>query len=107
LDLWQLSLRSSEPAEQDQDQHDNENETEAAATVITGAVERSAAEAAKAPEQYDDQNDEQDGSNRHRHDLRSQVVHMSDLPSGIDVSRSMSGIGLYAMAVDVSRNGKQ
>ena len=64
LDLWQFNLRSSEPAEQDQDQHDNENETEAAATVITGAVERFAAEAAKAPEQYDDQNDEQDGSNR-------------------------------------------
>jgi CRP-like cAMP-binding protein len=41
----------SEPAEQYQDQHDNENKAEPAAAVITGAVERAAAETAKAAEQ--------------------------------------------------------
>src|SRR5579863_594881 len=52
-------------SEQNQDQHDNEYEAEPAATVVAGPIKRAAPEPAKAPEQRDYQNDEQDGSERH------------------------------------------
>jgi ferritin-like metal-binding protein YciE len=54
-----------EPAEQDQDQHDNQHEADAATAVIAGAVERTATNAAKAAEQDDNQDDEQNCSERH------------------------------------------
>jgi hypothetical protein len=57
-----LRRGGSKLAEQNQDQQDNDYEAEAAATVVTGPVERAAPEAAKAPEQQDYQNDEQDDS---------------------------------------------
>src|SRR5471030_292883 len=57
---------NSKLAEQNQDQHDNEYEAESAAAVVTGPIEGAAPEPAKAPEQRDYQNDEQDGSKRHR-----------------------------------------
>jgi len=55
---WRLGI--SRLAEQNQDQHDNEYEAEPAAIVVAGPIESAAAEPAKAPDQRDYQNDEQD-----------------------------------------------
>jgi hypothetical protein len=52
----------SKPAEQNQDKHDKEYEAETATTVVAGPIEEAAPEPAKAPEQRDYQNDEEDGS---------------------------------------------
>jgi hypothetical protein len=54
--------RSLKFTEQDQDEDDNEYEAEPASTIVTGPVEGAAPKAAKASEQCDYQNDEQDGS---------------------------------------------
>src|ERR1700722_4318403 len=57
--------QESKPSEQKQDQQDNHNKAEAAAAIIPGAVERSAADAAEAAEQSDNENDQDDSSDRH------------------------------------------
>ena len=57
-----LRFRNSESSEQQQYQQDNDDEAEAAAAVITGAVERSAANTAKTAEQGDNENNENDCS---------------------------------------------
>ena len=44
------TLRESKPSEQQQNQQNNDDQTEAAAAVISGAVERPAANTAKAAE---------------------------------------------------------
>ena len=56
---------ASKPAEDDQDQHDNENEAEPASPIIAGPIERAAADSAKASEQRDYEDDEEDSSERH------------------------------------------
>ncbi len=52
----------SKPAEQNQDKHDKEYEAESATTVVAGSIEEAAPKPAKATEQCDYQNDEEDGS---------------------------------------------
>jgi len=60
-------------SEQKQDQQDDDHQSEAATTVVSGAIERTAANAAKAAEQGNHQNDQYDRSDRHRF-LRSRPV---------------------------------
>src|SRR5882757_1739527 len=48
--------------QQQQDQQDDDHEAEAAAAIVTGAVERSAADAAEATEQCDDEDNKNDRS---------------------------------------------
>jgi hypothetical protein len=55
----------SNPAEQNQDQKDNDHEAQAATAVIAGPVEWAAAKSAETAKQDDDQDDEQNGSDRH------------------------------------------
>jgi hypothetical protein len=55
----------SNPAEQNQDQKHNDNEAEAATAVIAGPIKWTAAESAEPAKQDDDQDDEQNGSDRH------------------------------------------
>src|SRR3569833_634276 len=55
-----------EPPEQQEDQQDHDDEAETATTIIAGAVERTAADARKAAEQRDHENDQDDGSDRHK-----------------------------------------
>jgi hypothetical protein len=54
--------RRPEACRANQDRHDYEYAAEPAATVIAGPVQRTAPETAKASEQHDYQNNEQDGS---------------------------------------------
>jgi hypothetical protein len=46
-----------QPAKQKKDQQDHDHQTEAAAAIIAGAVKRTAADAAKATKQSDNQDD--------------------------------------------------
>jgi hypothetical protein len=59
------SLAYSNPAEQNQDQKDDNHEAQSAAAVVAGAVEWTAAKPAETSKQDDDQNDEQNGADRH------------------------------------------
>ena len=52
----------SNPSEQQQDQQDHDDEPKAAAAIISGAVKRSAANAAEAAQQCDNKNNENDRS---------------------------------------------
>ena len=52
----------SKPSEQQQYQQDDDDEPEAAAAIVSGAIERPAANAAKAAKQGDNKNDEYDRS---------------------------------------------
>lgn len=49
-------------SEQNKDEQDYDHESKSAAAIIAGAIERTAANAAKAPEKGDDQNDQYYGS---------------------------------------------
>jgi hypothetical protein len=53
-------------SEQKQDQQDDDHKSESAATIISGAIERTAANTAKTTEQGNYQNDQYDRSHRHR-----------------------------------------
>ena len=55
----------SDSSEQYKDQYNNDDEAEAAATIITGAIEWAAADAAKATKQCNNQNNENDSSDGH------------------------------------------
>jgi hypothetical protein len=55
----------SNPPEQKQNQKDNNHDAQAATAVIPCAVEWTAAQPAEPAKQYDDQDDEQNGSDRH------------------------------------------
>ena len=59
------TLRNLESSEQQQDQQDDDDEAEAAATIITGAIEWPATDAAEAAEQRDNKNNKNDCSNGH------------------------------------------
>src|SRR5688572_6000209 len=65
-----LPSRLLEATHQQQDQQDHDNQAETAAAVVTGAVERAAADAAETAEQGDDQNNQDDGANGHGSNLR-------------------------------------
>jgi hypothetical protein len=54
-----------ESAHQQQDEENNDQKAEAAAAVISGAVERSASNAAETAEQGDHKDDQDNGSDRH------------------------------------------
>jgi len=58
-------IRNLESSEQQQDQEDHDDKAEAAAAIISGAVERPAANTAKAAEQGDNKNNENDCSYGH------------------------------------------
>ena len=60
-----FGYENSKSSEQQQNQQDNDDEAKSAAAIIAGAVERSAADAAEAPEQRDNENDQDDSSDRH------------------------------------------
>jgi hypothetical protein len=61
-----LSLRPALDApENDKDNDDEQHKPEAAATIIAGAVERTATKAAEAAKQGNDQNDDENGSKAH------------------------------------------
>jgi hypothetical protein len=63
---WTLfEIPNLESSEQQQDQQDDDDKAEAAAAIVTGAVERSAAYAAKAAEQRDNKNNKNDCSYGH------------------------------------------
>jgi hypothetical protein len=58
----QVTQAESNSSKQNQNQQNNDDETKATPAIVTGAVERPAADAAEATEQSDDKNDENDGS---------------------------------------------
>ena len=57
-----FQIRCSELPEQQQDQQDHDHKPKTAAAVISGAIERSAADAAETAQQGDDENDQNDGA---------------------------------------------
>src|SRR5258705_2212830 len=52
-------------SEQQQDQQNHDHKAQPPAAIISGPVERTAADAAEAAEQGDDENDQNDGADRH------------------------------------------
>src|SRR6187431_924283 len=54
------------PSHQDKNEQDDDDKAEPAAAVVTGAVERSAADAAEAAQQGDHQDDQNDSADTHR-----------------------------------------
>jgi Putative polyhydroxyalkanoic acid system protein (PHA_gran_rgn) len=60
----------SESSEQDKDQQDDDDESKPTAAVISRAIEWSAADAAKAPKQRNDQDDKKDCSDGHKNFLQ-------------------------------------
>src|SRR5438270_12864783 len=65
-----MCASSLKPPEQQQDQQDHDHQAQPAAAIVSGAVERTAADAAESAEQGDDENDQNDCADRHKALLR-------------------------------------
>jgi hypothetical protein len=61
----QAANPGSKPAEQNQDQKDDNHDAQSTTTVIAGAVEWAAAKPTETSNQDDDQDNKQNGSDRH------------------------------------------
>src|SRR5580700_8401738 len=57
---------TSQPSEQQQNQQDHDHKAQSAAAIISGAVERPAADAAEAAKQCNNENDKNNRSNGHQ-----------------------------------------
>jgi hypothetical protein len=80
-DEFKELARALNSSEQNQYQQNNNDEPEAAAAVIAGAIEGTAADAAKAAEQGDHQDNQNDCTNGHRYSSSRPLTLIAHVPA--------------------------